>query len=195
MEITRTFDILSLFRDKYVKDDILAAKENGIWVKYSSAQYIETATNFSYGLLASGLKKGDKIGLISNNRPEWNFTDMGVTQAGMVLVPIYPTISSEEYAYILGHAEPSLIFVSDKLLFDRISIICEKIPSVKGIFTFNQIEGAKHWTEILELGKQHAEKFKDELEKIKNSIQPDDMVTLLYTSGTTGFPKRSHAFT
>jgi long-chain acyl-CoA synthetase len=189
MEITRTFDILNLFRDQYVKDDILAAKENGIWVKYSSARYIETATNISYGLLASGLKKGDKIALISNNRPEWNFTDMGVTQAGMVLVPIYPTISAEEYEYILNHAMPSLIFVSDKLLYDRISAICEKIPSVKEIFTFNPVEGTKSWTEIVELGKQSAEKYKDELEKIKSSIQPDDMVTLLYTSGTTGFPK------
>ncbi len=189
MEITRTFDILNLFRDKYVKDDILAAKENGIWVKYSSARYVETATNFSLGLLASGLKKGDKIALISNNRPEWNFTDMGVTQAGMILVPIYPTISTEEYIYILGHAEPSFIFVSDKLLFDKISVICEQIPTVKGIFTFNQVEGAKSWTEITELGKQHTEKYRDELEKIKNAIQPDDLVTLLYTSGTTGFPK------
>ncbi|KPK83845.1 MAG: AMP-dependent synthetase [Bacteroides sp. SM23_62_1] len=189
MEITRTFDILNLFREKYVKDDILAAKENGIWVKYSTAQYIETATNFSYGLLASGLQKGEKVALISNNRPEWNFTDMGTTQAGMILVPIYPTISSEEYSYILEHAEPTFIFVSDKLLYDRIREITEKIPSVKDIFTFNTVEGAKLWTEITELGKQNAGKYKDEIEKIKNSIQPDDLVTLLYTSGTTGVPK------
>ena len=189
MELTRTFDILNLFRDQYVKDDILAAKENGIWVKYSSARYIETANNISYGLLAAGLKKGDKIAVISNNRPEWNFTDMGVTQAGMVLVPIYPTISAEEYTYILNHAEPSLIFVSDKLLFDRINEICQKISSVKEIYTYNPVEGAKSWTEIVELGKQNADKYRDELEKIKGTIRPDDMVTLLYTSGTTGFPK------
>jgi long-chain acyl-CoA synthetase len=189
MEVTRTFDILNLLRDEYVKDDILASKEDGVWVKHSSAEYIETATNFSYGLLAYGLKKGDKIALISNNRPEWNFTDMGATQAGIVTVPIYPTISSEEYAYILGHAEPSLIFVSDKMLYEKISKICEKLSGFKGIFTFNRIEGASHWSEITELGKENAERFKDELEKIKSSIKPDDMVTLLYTSGTTGVPK------
>ncbi len=189
MEVTRTFDILNLLRDKYVKDDILAVKEQGVWVKHPSAKYVETANNFSYGLMAYGLKKGDKIALISNNRPEWNFADMGASQAGMITVPIYPTISSEEYAYILGHAEPSLIFVSDKLLYEKISKISEKLLSFKGIFTFNRIEGANHWSELTELGKENAENFKDELEKIKSSIKPDDMATLLYTSGTTGVPK------
>jgi len=189
MEVTRTFDILDLYREKNIKDDALAGKEDGVWVKYSSAQYVEIASQVSYGLLAFGLKKGDRIATISNNRPEWNFVDMGMSQAGFIHVPVYPTISSEEYTYILNHAEPSIVFISDKTLFEKLSPICEKITSIKAIFTFNQIEGARNWKELLELGKKNEEKYRDELVKIKNSIKPGDMVTILYTSGTTGFPK------
>ncbi len=189
MEVTRTFDILDFYREKHIKDDALAAKEDGAWVKYSSARYVEIATQMSYGLLAFGLKKGDRIATISNNRPEWNFVDMGMSQAGFIHVPIYPTISTEEYFYILNHAEPSLIFISDKMLFDKIKPISEKIASVKAIFTFNQVEGARNWKELQELGKNNEAKYRDELVKIKAGIKPGDMVTILYTSGTTGFPK------
>jgi long-chain acyl-CoA synthetase len=189
MEVTRTFDILDLYREKNIKDDALAGKEDGVWVKYSSAQYVENATLISYGLFAFGLKKGDRIATISNNRPEWNFVDMGMSQAGLIHVPVYPTISAEEYTYILNHAEPSLVFISDKMLLEKIRPICEKIPAIKAIFTFNQIEGARNWKELLELGKKNAEKYRDEVDKIKISIKPEDLVTILYTSGTTGFPK------
>ena len=189
MEVTRTFDILDLFKEKNIKGDALAGKEDGEWVKYSSARYVEIATQMSYGLLAFGLQKGDRIATISNNRPEWNFVDMGMSQAGFIHVPIYPTISAEEYAYILNHAEPSLVFISDKTLLEKIRPICEKIASIKAIFTFNQIEGARNWKELRELGAKNEEKYRDELVRIKHSIHPEDMVTLLYTSGTTGFPK------
>jgi long-chain acyl-CoA synthetase len=189
MEVTRIFDILDLYREKYIKDDALAGKENGAWVKYSSSQYVDTATLISYGLLASGFKKGDRIATIANNRPEWNIIDMGMSQAGLIHIPIYPTISADEYNYILNHSEPSLVFISDKTLYEKIRPICEKIPSIKGIFTFNPVEGAKNWKELLELGRKNEDKFRDELVKIKESIRPEDMVTMLYTSGTTGFPK------
>lgn len=189
MEVKRTFDILDFYTEKYIKEDALAGKENGVWVKYSSSQYVELATFISYGLLALGLKKGDRIATITNNRPEWNFVDMGMSQAGFIHVPIYPTISEDEYNYILKHAEPSLVFVSDKILFDKLRPICDKIPTIKGMFTFNQVEGARNWKEVVELGKKNEEKYRDELVKIKNNINPGDMVTLLYTSGTTGFPK------
>ena len=189
MEVTRTFDILDLYKEKHVKDDAFGAKENDKWVKYSSAQYVENASLTSYGLLALGMKKGDRAVTITNNRPEWNFVDMGMSQAGLIHIPIYPTISVEEYSYILKHAEPSLVFISDKILLDKIRPICEKLASIRVIFTFNQIDGARNWKELLELGRKNEQKYKDELERIKKSIKPDDIVTLLYTSGTTGFPK------
>jgi long-chain acyl-CoA synthetase len=189
MEITRTFDLLNLYREKYRMEDALAGKEKGVWVRYSSDQYIDFAYNISYGLLAMGLKKGDKVCTISNNRPQWNFVDMGVAQAGIIHVPVYPTISLEEYEYILKDAEPSVIFVSDKALYDKIRPIADIVESVREVYTFNKVNGTKNWTEVVELGKKHADKFKDELGKIKDSIKPEDFFTLLYTSGTTGFPK------
>lgn len=190
MEITRTFDLLNRLLENYPqKDDILAGKENQQWIKYSCKEYVEQATMVSYGLLALGMKKGDKVAMVSNNRPEWNFIDMGISQAGMILVPIYPTISVEEYEYILDDAKPKLIFVSDKGLFEKIKPIVDKAASIESIYSINKVEGAKNWTDVKELGKENTEKFRDELVTIKESIKPGDLVTLIYTSGTTGNPK------
>ena len=190
MEPTRTFDLLENYKKEYAyKQDALAAKENGTWVKYSSGEYVANTDYVSYGLLALGLKKGDRIATISNNRPEWNFADMGMSQAGIIHVPIYPTLSEGDYEYILNHAEPSLIIISDKMLYDRIGPIARKVASIKEIYTFNNIEGSKNWKEILELGKQNEAKYKEELERIKKEINPEEMVTIIYTSGTTGNPK------
>ena len=188
--MTRTFNLLDRLLENYPqKDDILAGKENKQWVKYSTKDYVELATMVSYGLLSLGLKKGDKVAMVSNNRPEWNFIDMGISQAGMVHVPIYPTISVEEYDYILDDAKPKLIFVSDKGLYEKIKPIVDKAASIESIYTINKVEGAKNWTEVKELGKKNADKYKDELVNIKESVKPGDMVTLIYTSGTTGNPK------
>jgi long-chain acyl-CoA synthetase len=189
MEVTRTFDILDLLKEKYPKDDILAGKENDTWVKYTTDQFIEEANNFCYGLLAMGLKKGDSIATLSNNRPEWNFADMGMSQIGVIHVPIYPTISLEEQSYILNHCEPVLVIVSDKSLYEKLQPVCAKIKSIREIYTFNSVESARLWSEVSELGKQNAGKYRDELTRIKASITPDDVLTHIYTSGTTGFPK------
>lgn len=190
MEILRTFDLLERFIEKYPeKDDVLAGKENKQWIKYSSKDYAEIANMVSYGLLGLGLKKGDKIAMVSNNRPEWNFIDMGVSQAGMIMVPIYPTIGSEEYEFILNDAKPRLIFVSNKVLYDKIKPIVDKVSVIKDIYTINKIEGIKNWSEVRELGRKNIDKYKNELISIKDSIKIEDLVTLIYTSGTTGDPK------
>ena len=190
MEPTRTFDLLENYKQEFAyKDDAIAAKEQGFWVKYSSTDYVTNSNYVSYGLLALGLKKGERIATISNNRPEWNFMDMGMSQAGMIHVPVYPTLSEDDYEYILNHSEPSLIFMSDKLLCDKIGPIARKAGSIKEIYSFNEIDGIKNWKEIIELGKQNEKKYKEELEKIKKEMSPEEMVTIIYTSGTTGSPK------
>jgi long-chain acyl-CoA synthetase len=190
MEPTRTFDILENYRHEYAyKQDAIAAKEQGFWVKYSSGDYVANSNYVSYGLMALGLKKGERIVTISNNRPEWNFMDMGMSQAGIIHVPIYPTLSEDDYDYILNHAEPTFIFMSDKTLCDRIGPIARKVSSIKEIYSFNEIEGIRNWKEIIELGKQNEEKYKEKLEIIKKEIGPEEMVTIIYTSGTTGNPK------
>ncbi len=127
MNVTRTFDILEWYQNNFTKDDALAGKVKSEWIKYSTQQYVEYSNNFSYGLLALGFKKGDKIATVSNNRPEWNFVDMGMAQIGIVHIPIYPTISEEDYMHILKHSEAKSIIISDKLLYYKLKPIIDKI--------------------------------------------------------------------
>jgi long-chain acyl-CoA synthetase len=133
-----------------------------------------------------GLQPGDRIATVSNNRPEWNFLDLAMLQVGGVHVPLYPTITDQDYRYILEHAEVRWVMVSDASLYERIEPIAQEFPHIAGVYTFNRIPGAKHWTEIkaaarLDLGQ--------ELLNRRTAIQKEDTATIIYTSGTTGFPK------
>lgn len=188
MEITRLFDLLPHYATYFPKDDALAVKENGVWVTYSTKQYIDKVNYISYGLMQLGVKKGDRIASISNNRPEWNFLDMALHQLGAIHVSIYPTISESDYEYILNHAEVKMVFVSGWDLLRKIQNIIDRIPALKGqVYTFRNLRGYKHLNEVIELG--IANPSPQYLEEIKDSITPDDVVTLIYTSGTTGNPK------
>ncbi len=190
MELTRLFDILELYRNDYAgKEDAFAKNVDGKWIKYSAEEYIDLCTNVSYGLLELGLEKGDRVATISQNRPEWNMMDMGIAQAGMVHVPVYPTISSAEQEYILNHCEAKVLCVSDQMLLKKITPLLKKIPSLKAIYTYNEIDGEKHWLSLVQLGKSAADKQKQALEDIKKATLPEDLLTIIYTSGTTGNPK------
>ncbi len=188
MEIKRIFDILPHYVSSFKpKEDVLAAKENGSWVKYSIKEYIEIVDNISYGFLAMGVQKGDRIAQISPNRAEWNFIDMAILQVGAIHVPIYPTISESDYIYILSHAEVKYVFVSGMELLRKIKHILPEIPSIKDIFTYKDHHELRHLTELTDLGRANADK--DKLEAIKAQITGNDVATLIYTSGTTGNPK------
>ncbi|HEY9114842.1 MAG TPA: long-chain fatty acid--CoA ligase [Bacteroidales bacterium] len=189
MEITRTFDIVDqLFKEKQ-REDILAVKRNGKWEKFNTNQYKEFVDNFSYGLLELGLKKGDKIVTISNNRPEWNFVDAGMAQIGVVHVPIYPNQVDNEYEHILCHSDARLIIVSFQEYYDRIKKALKKATNIEKVYAFDHVPGTSNWMEIIETGKANADKNKDKLASIKASIQPDDLMSIIYTSGTTGLSK------
>jgi long-chain acyl-CoA synthetase len=187
MSVTRVFDIIPQLLDKYNKPNAFAAKENGKWVTYSTQQFADNANNLSYGLLNLGIDREEKIAIIANNRPEWNFTDYGIQMSGAVSVPIYPTISEGDLNFILNDAKVKYIFVSSTDLYNKVKAVAANAPSVKEIYTFDKVAGAKHWSEVLELGKSNPKK--EEVEKIKSSIKPNDLLTILYTSGTTGNPK------
>ncbi len=189
MIATRTFDILERGIDIYNGRTVLASKQNGVWIEYDIHAYIENCNYLSYGLLALGLNKGDKVATVSNNRPEWNFVDMAVSQAGMIHVPIYSTISNEEYKHILSHSESRIIFVENKALYEKLQPIAAEIPNIIGIYTFVKSEGINFWEDIANNGKNNAYRFKDELVKIKAMVQPNDTATIIYTSGTTGLSK------
>ena len=188
MEVTRIFDLLPRYKKTFrPKDDALAGKENGQWVKFSIDQYIEAANNISYAFLKLGVKKGDKIATITQNRPEWNFLDMGILQTGAVHIPIYPTISESDYRYILKHAEVKFVFVAGRELLKKIERILPEIPSIEGVYTFEKTENNNHLQGLIDLGK--ANQTPDLLKEINITIQSDDIATLIYTSGTTGNPK------
>ena len=185
---TRLFDIL----DNQVKTlpvkRALNTKYNGKWVSTSSVEFLEQSNQISRGLLQLGLSKGDKVAIISsNNRTEWCIVDIGVLQIGGIDVPIYPSITAEDYAYIINHSESKYCFVSDQEVFDKIKSIRKECPNLKEVYSFDEIKGCKHWTEVLKLGRDAAHQPK--VIAIKESVLPQDLATIIYTSGTTGTPK------
>ncbi|RQP08958.1 MAG: long-chain fatty acid--CoA ligase, partial [Chryseobacterium sp.] len=188
MAITRLFDIAHYAFENMPKDDAFGSKVNGEWIKCSTQQYINDANRLSRGLLKLGIKPGDRIGLIStNNRTEWAIADLGMMQIGVVTVPVYPTISEEDYDYIFNNAEIKYCLVSDAELYEKVTAVKESIPSLQGVFTFDDVYGAPNWKEILNLGED--ESSQNQVEEIMKTTQPGDLATLIYTSGTTGRPK------
>ena len=141
MKVTRTFDFLDHLMDGLQRDDALTVKRNGKWEKFSTLQYKEFANNFSYGLLALGFKKGDKIVSISNNRPEWNFIDMGMTQVGVVHVPIYPNLGADEYRHILSHSDAKIVITSFEEYYEKIKKPAKEVDNIEKIYSFDPVEG------------------------------------------------------
>ncbi|RLD60381.1 MAG: long-chain fatty acid--CoA ligase, partial [Bacteroidetes bacterium] len=189
MEVRRNFDIVDQLVEKHNKDIALSVKRNGKWENFSTNEYKENVDNFSYGLLALGFKKGDKIASVSNNRPEWNFIDMGLGQIGAVHVPIYPNIGADEYRHILKHSDARIMIISSSEAYEKLKPLVDETPSIEKAYTFDEVEGAANWSEIIELGKSNKEKFEAELPKIKDAVEPTDLFSIIYTSGTTGLPK------
>ena len=184
--ITRVFDLLPNCVLPVNRDDVFASKVNGEWKKYSAVELMQNVNNVSLGLMKLGVKKDDKIAIISTNRPEWNFVELGVQQLGAVSVPMYPNITIEDYKYIFKDAEVKFIFVGDEGLLKKVKEATSELEGIQGIYTFDKIKGAKHWTEVTNLG--NGENVA-QLEPFKAAVQPDDLLTLIYTSGTTGQPK------
>jgi len=187
VKITRLFDFPYYQLEKFNLDSALVTKYDGEWKKTSTREYLEKANALSRALLKLGVKKNDKIAVISTtNRTEWNIVDIGVLQIGAQNIPIYPTISSEDYEYVLNHSESLFCFVSDEDVYNKVKKV-RKNTNLKEIYSFDHIKGCKHYSELFELGKDKDNQ--PEVEKRKNNVHPDDLATIIYTSGTTGVPK------
>ncbi len=186
--ITRLFDFPYYQLEKYNLKEALVTKKNGTWNATSTQEYINQANAISRGLLRLGVQANDKVAIISmTNRTEWNICDIGILQTGAQDVPIYPTISEEDYEYVLNHSEAKYCFVSCEEVLTKVNAIKQNVPSLKEVFCFDEIASCKNWTEVLELGKD--ESNQNEVEQRKSDVKTDDLATLIYTSGTTGRPK------
>ena len=186
-EITRLFDFPYFQLEKFNLKNALNTKYNGKWESLSSQEYVNKSNQLSRGLLQLGITPNEKIAIISTtNRTEWNICDIGTLQLGAQTVPIYPTISKEDYEYVLNHSEATYCFVSDVSILEKLNQIKDK-TKLKGVYTFDEVEGEKNWKEVLELGAK--EDNQPEVEARKKAVKPSDLATLIYTSGTTGKPK------
>ena len=185
---TRLFDYPYIQLKEHNLSKALNTKVNGKWVATSTEELIQKTNAISRALLRLGVKPNDKIAVISTtNRTEWTIMDFGVLQIGAQNVPIYPTITAKDYAYIFNHAETTYCFVSDEEVYLKAKEALKDSPTIKEIYSFDEIPGCKNWNELLALGADEANQ--DKVEKRKDAVKPDDLATLIYTSGTTGTPK------
>lgn len=182
MQLTRLFDLIPYQISKYNKEVAFSRKENGTWKTYSSTEVKKIIDNLSLAFLSQGIEEGNKVAIISENRPEWNFIDLALQQIGAISVPMYPTITSEDYSYIFDHAEVKMIFVGDQTIFDK----AIQVAGDRKIYSFDHLEGVEHWSNLADKG-ESGDLAK--LEESKSKVKPEDLFTIIYTSGTTGRPK------
>jgi long-chain acyl-CoA synthetase len=187
MEVKRTFDILDRLKTHAPKSDILNAKEHKQWVSYSLDDFITNANLVASALLHIGLKPGDNVALMAGNMPRWNFVDYGSQFVAMPTCPIFPTISNDDLKYILNHCEAKIIFISDKSVYAKLVAMEADLPHLKHVFALNPVDGVKSYSDFIEIGRANYDETKIDL--IKSGISEDHLLTILYTSGTTGQPK------
>ena len=187
-EIRRLFDILNRYEEKYPKQTVaLGCKRDQKWVTFSPAKYKEMTDNISYGLMKLGVEPGDKVGIIANNRPEWNMLDMGIMQIGAITVPVYPTISEADYKYIVAHSDMKVVFVEGVEVMNKISNIMGDTPKLEKVYTFINRDRFPYLDQLIEMGRENANP--EELKRRSDAVKEEDCSTIMYTSGTTGHPK------
>ncbi len=185
-QITRLFDIPYYQLERYPNDNMFVTKTAGSWVSMSTATFLTKANEMSLALLALGIEKGERVALISTNRVEWNVMDIALQQIGAIVVPLYPTISSEDYKYIFNDAAMRYAFVGNSEILERLNAVKLDIPSLLTIFSFDQLPDATYYLDLIEAGKSIDSSRVNEL---KANVQNEDLATIIYTSGTTGNPK------
>lgn len=186
MEVKRVFDILYHQAENYPQKVSLSTKVNGEWINYSTEEFIDIVETLALGLLAKGITKGDKIGIVSWNRPEWNFVDFATQMIGAISVPMYPNTTEEDYKFIVEHAEVKMAFIASTEIYDTFTAAMSKIAHPPELFLFDEQSGISSWKEVVERGKG---RDIEALQSIKSQIREDELMSIIYTSGTTGDPK------
>ncbi len=187
-KVTRIFDILDTYCEKWPEQDVaLARKENGKWIKYSPKQYQDITRKISYALIELGIQPDDKVAIISENRPEWNMLDMAIQQVGGVTVPVYPTVSKDDYLYILNNSEARMVILEGAAVMNKVEEIQPQAPTLSFIYTMIDRGKYPYFQQLVEMGESHP--HPEELEQRKANVKPEQCATIIYTSGTTGVPK------
>ena len=182
----RIFDFITLYKEKYAKDVMVAGRDaNGNWKTYSTQEYIGAIDTLSRALIKLNLKKGDRIGIMAGNRPEWNLVDFACNQIGLATVPLYPTLSAPDLSFIINDSEVNVLFVSNQELTDRVELAIKEHGIQPQVYTFDQIENHTHLNELIASAKDDS----TDLSSYRDLVSEDDLLTLIYTSGTTGRPK------
>ncbi|MDR2585184.1 MAG: long-chain fatty acid--CoA ligase [Prevotellaceae bacterium] len=189
MEVTRTFDILARLKALYPKDDILAGKKDGKWITYSTDDYIEFSHHLAYAFLEMGLQPGDKVITASHNCPQWNFIDMGLSLAGLIHVPIYTTLSHEDYLHIIPHSDAKVIFLGGDSMVRKIVPVLKEIENPPTVYTIDPVAGYQNVMDLKEIGITQQSKWEAQVAHNKEHLDPETVSTIIYTSGTTGLPK------
>ena len=188
MEPTRLFEFIEYQHQNAPLEKAFSTKYHGRWKSISSQEFLDQSRSISRALISMGIKAGDKIAMItSNNRSEWSIMDVGLLTIGAVNVPLYPTISSKDYEYILNHSESIYCFVSDQEVYNKVIAIKDNVSSLKKVYSFDEIEGCANWSELLEDGSNLDHDPK--VTKMRDKVKSNDLATIIYTSGTTGVPK------
>ncbi|MGB1315957.1 MAG: AMP-dependent synthetase/ligase [Chitinophagales bacterium] len=185
-DYSRLFEIIQFQEKKYPQQDCLNYKYNGKWRNYSTSEVNSIINNVSKAFIASGIKKDDKVAIISSNRPEWNFIDNGMLQIGAINVPIYPTISEKDYLFIFNDAEIKMVFVEDQDLYEKIKSIKSQVPTLQAIYSFEDLDDCENWQDFVKKG---ADVDPAEIKIHSDKVKPNELATIIYTSGTTGLPK------
>src|SRR5574344_1794020 len=190
IEVKRTFDLLTRLKVNHPdKPDILAIKKHGDWIKISVKQYIDNSHYIAYALLSLGYGNEDKAITICNNRPEWNFIDMGLNLAKMVHVPVYTTLSNDDYIHIFNHSDAKIIFVGNESIYKKVAQIIEKLEVKPMVIMMDDSSTIESISSLYKLGKEKEDEYKTIVDKIKKETSPNDLATIIYTSGTAGCPK------
>ena len=183
--ITRVFDLLKHNLENFPKEEFISGKINGKWNKYSTAAFCEITDNLSKGLTTLGIGKGSRVAVMSPNRPEWNICDYAIMQLGAYQIPLYPTLADHDIKFILENSETNVVFVADEALYKKVNAVLQNSSQPFKIYTIDKVEGAEHWQDLIQIGKNSAVN----LDSYREAVLPEDILTIIYTSGTTGTPK------
>lgn len=179
---------------RHGKQDAVNHKLGGEWINISAETFVDRVRNVALGLAELGIKPGDRIALLSENRPEWSIADLAILSLGAINVPIYTTQAVDQIRYILADSGTRAIFISNSKLFKHAAKALEGLDSIERVIFFDeQATFANRRSTTLEglenIGQERALEKPALLETYLRAIKPDDLATIIYTSGTTGEPK------